>query len=376
MRRSRIVAVRAAAVIALVLAAGTSLFFVLAGPPVEPFDPVAWNPPAGFAVPAGKVDSSTAASARPLAGANVEGPEDLAVDRKGHIYTGDSRGRIMRIGRDLKSVEVFANVGGRPLGLQFDKNQNLLVANHGIGLQSISPDGKVSLLTNVAASRPILFANDLTIANDGTIYLTDSSSKYNSKTLAESPSHSVYDFLEGRPSGRLLRYEPATRLTTELRKDLYFPNGIIMSDDQMSLLVMESTRYRITKYWLAGAQAGRSETFLDKVPGILDGFDRDTRGRLLATMYDRVEALDRYVLPRVWVRHAVVRIPSSILLNGNGPAAGSILVLTDEGDVVGQMTNISPAASNLVVYGGKWLLATLGGNSIRTVAPPALPATR
>jgi len=43
------------------------------------------------------------------------------------------------------------------------------------GLLSISPDGKITTLLTSVEGKPLRFLNDLTIADDGTIYLTDSS---------------------------------------------------------------------------------------------------------------------------------------------------------------------------------------------------------
>ena len=142
---------------------------------------------------------------------------------------------------------MFATVGGRPLGMAVDSDGRLIVTNHGIGLQAVSPAGEVTLLTDSAGGEPIRFANDVVIADDGAVYFSDSNARFNNASLPGLPSHSLYDFLEGRPRGRLLRYDPVTRSTTVLLSGLYFPNGIVVTADQRSLLVAESTRYRITR---------------------------------------------------------------------------------------------------------------------------------
>jgi sugar lactone lactonase YvrE len=372
-RRRRIgtslaIGLTALAAIVLLLLAG---FFAFFRPPVEPFEPVAWDPPPAFPVEPGMVDAETGAGAVPLVNEAVDGPEDLAVDEAGRVYTGDRTGRILRVEPERDTVEVFAHVGGRPLGLAFDADRNLIVANHGVGLQSVSPTGDVTLLTSAANGKPIRFANDLAIARDGMIYLSDSNAIYNRSRLGEQPSFSAYDFLDGRPLGRLLRYDPVTRATTELRSRLYFPNGIVVTSDQRAVLVAESTRYRLTKYWLTGDRAGTTETFLDDLPGIADGFTRDVDGRLLLPMYERVPALDRYVLPWGWARQVVARVPPSILLGGD-PQPGTILVLSEDGQVVRHVTNVRPAPANVVPYEGEWLLGSLTGDRIRVVSRRAM----
>ena len=83
------------------------------------------------------------------------GPEDIAVDAAGHIYAGMGDGRIMRLGIDSDSAELFVNTGGRPSGMAFDAGGNLIMADSEKGLLSIAPDAVITLLTNEAGGRPI-----------------------------------------------------------------------------------------------------------------------------------------------------------------------------------------------------------------------------
>ena len=45
------------------------------------------------------------------------------------LYTGWADGKITKFTLDGKKISDFANTGGRPLGLQFDKKNNLIVAD-------------------------------------------------------------------------------------------------------------------------------------------------------------------------------------------------------------------------------------------------------
>lgn len=76
--------------------------------------------------------------------------------------------------------------------------------------------------------------NSVVVADDGVIYFTDSSSKY---TLA----NYMFDVLEGRPNGRLLRYNPADGTTKTLMKGLHCANGIALSEKQDFLVFSETT---------------------------------------------------------------------------------------------------------------------------------------
>jgi sugar lactone lactonase YvrE len=348
-----------------------SVLLVVFRPPVEPFDPAAWSPALPLAVDAARVDRGAAGTIRDLVASDVMGPEDLATDAAGRVHVGTADGRILRTpSAGASTFEEFVTVGGRPLGLAFASSGDLLVANHEIGLQSVSPSGAVTLLAESADGEPIHFANDLAVADDGTVYLSDSNSRYNSTTLSKRPSYSIYDLLDGHPRGRLIRYDPVTRRASTVVRDLYFPNGVAVTADQRAVLVVESTRYRVTKVWVAGERAGTSTPFIDAVPGIGDGLTRARDGRFLLTAYDRVNALDRWVLPSELARHLLIRAPTGLLIDENEPPAGSILVLSPAGNVERLFAGIHPAATNVVPYLDGWLLGTLSGTRVRVMPTP------
>ena len=69
---------------------------------------------------------------------------------------------------------------GRPLGLRFDKETgDLYIADAYHGLLVVGPKGGFArpLATHVEG-KPILFANDLDIHNNGSIFFTDTSKRY------------------------------------------------------------------------------------------------------------------------------------------------------------------------------------------------------
>ncbi|GAB4005541.1 hypothetical protein GCM10029992_53730 [Glycomyces albus] len=108
-RTRRIVAIAAAAVLLLpVVAAGA--FLLIVSPPVEPFEPRTWSPE-----PADHVEGvDIGASVGDLSDETFEGPEDIAVDEAGLVYTGTIGGLIVRIDPATGASEEFADVGGRP----------------------------------------------------------------------------------------------------------------------------------------------------------------------------------------------------------------------------------------------------------------------
>ena len=90
----------------------------------------------------------------------------------------------------------------------------------------------------------------------------------------------MLDLLEGRPYGRFIVYDPSTNEAEVLLKDLYFPNGVALSSSEEFVLINETWRYRILRYWLKGQHAGQKEVFIDNLPGFPDGVSSNDKGVL------------------------------------------------------------------------------------------------
>ena len=207
----------------------------------------------------------------------INGPEEVVVDSQGRVYGGTQDGKIMVLTADGK-LDVFAETDGRPLGMQFDKNQNLIVCDADKGLLSINPQGKISVLATSVNGVLLKFTDALDISNDGIIYFTDASSKYGKNEY-------LYDLLESRPHGRLLSYDLATGQIKLLLNDLYFANGVALSQQEDFVLVNETYRYRILRYWLKGPKAGTHDIFIDNLPGFPDNISSNRKGTFWLALF-------------------------------------------------------------------------------------------
>ena len=295
-----------------------------------PIDPVAWTPPPPPALDGDYAPNSYLANVERLDLPSGFGPEDVAVDSLGRIYGGLQDGRILRLTADGSNAETFADTGGRPLGLAFDRAGNLLVADAFKGLLSIAPDGTIDVLATEAGGIPFLFTDDLDVAPDGTIYFSDASYKYDQH-------HYKLDLLESRPNGRLVAYDPVTGATRVLLSDLYFANGIAVSPDGAFVLVNETGRYRVRRYWLAGSRAGTSDVFIDNLPGFPDGVSSNGAGVYWVALASPRNALIDKLGPRPFARKVVTRLPSFVQ-----PAPeryAFVLGLNAEGQVIHNLQN-------------------------------------
>lgn len=330
-----------------------------------PIDPEVWTPPAPPALEGDYAPNTYLADAERLDLPSGFGPEDVAVDSLGRIYGGLQDGRVLRMASDGSAVETFADTGGRPLGLAFDRAGNLLVADAFKGLLSIAPDGTIDVLVTEAGGVPFRFTDDLDVGPDGTVYFSDASSKYDQH-------HYKLDLFESRPNGRLLAYDPVTGATRVLLSDLYFANGVAVSPDGAFVLVNETSRYRVRRYWLAGAQSGTSEVFIDNLPGFPDGISSNGAGVYWVALASPRNALIDRLGPRPFARKVVTRLPSFVQ-----PAPeryGFVLGLDAEGRVVHNLQNPSgkPFAviTSVEQVGGMLYLGSLTEPALARIAAP------
>ncbi|VFQ99809.1 unnamed protein product [Cuscuta campestris] len=204
----------------------------------------------------------------------VWGPEDIAYDPKtGIIYTGCVDGWVKRVTVNESSapdsvVEDWVNTGGRPLGLALGLHGEVLVADADIGLLNVTAEGVVELLADAAEGVKFKLTDAVAVAEDGVLYFTDASWKYGVKDF-------IWDFLEGRPYGRLLSYDPNTKQTKVLLKDLFFPNGVVVSPNEDSVIFCETPMRRCKRLFIKGERNGSIDVFIENLPGMPDNIHYD-----------------------------------------------------------------------------------------------------
>jgi sugar lactone lactonase YvrE len=297
----------------------------------SPIDAVYWQPPQPPQL-VGPLEPNTALEEAELVSTGIAAPEDLAFDAAGNLYTGSLDGTIYRIvmGSDgqVERTERFVHTGGYPLGLHFDADSNLIAAVKDIGLLSIAPDGTIDILVDEANSIPVRYADELDIAGDGTIYFSDASTKYQWGWL--------YDYLEGRPNGRLIAFFPETGQAEVLLDGLYFPNGILLAPDESFLLITESFRYHIRRYWLSGERAGTSEVITENTPNVPDNLAIDDNGVVWvggSLRSSLIDSLQRYP----FLRNQLAKLGEQRLrdLQGAVQPYGFMMTIDLEGNILG-----------------------------------------
>lgn len=225
----------------------------------------------------------------------IEAPEDVLLDRHDNLFAGSRHGDIIRFfPPDYKRWEVYAHIGGQPLGMAFDRQDNLYVCIGGMGLYRITPERKVEKATDetnrswtsVTDDSRLRLADDLDIAEDGRIFFSEATVRYE---MHEWP----VDGLEARGNGRIICYDPNTNTTHTAVSGLKFPNGICIASDGQSILFAETFGCSVKRYWFDGPKKGKVEVVMENLPGYPDNINLASDGNYwLAMVGMRCPALD------------------------------------------------------------------------------------
>jgi ribose transport system permease protein len=266
----------------------------------------------------------------------IEAPEDVILDRHDNLYAGNRHGDIIRFfAPDYERMEVFAHIGGQPLGMAFDREDNLHVCIGGMGLYRVKPDQTVERVTDetnrswhsINDDSRLRLADDLDIAPDGRIFFSEATTRYE---MHEWP----VDGLEARGNGRIICYDPRDNSTKTVLRNLRFPNGISMASDGQSILFAETWGCCIKRYWFDGPKAGQVSTVVDNLPGYPDNINLASDGHYwVALVGMRCPAYDLALRMPGFRRRMATRVPLDEWLFPN-INTGCVLKFSERGEVL------------------------------------------
>ena len=280
--------------------------------------------------------------ATPIGLGRIEGPEDVILDRHDNLYAGSRHGDIIRfLAPDYERMEVFAHIGGTPLGMAFDRNDNLYVCIGGMGLYRVTPERKVEKATDetnrsytsINDDSRLRLADDLDIADDGRIFFSEATVRFEMHEWAT-------DGLEARGNGRIICYDPNTGKTHTVIRDLIFPNGVCIASDRQSFLFAETWNCSVKRHWFDGPKSGQTETVLDNLPGFPDNINTSSDGNYWMSLVGmRCPALDlAWKMPGFRNRMAK-RVPRDEWLFPN-INTGCVLKFNEKGEVLETMWDL------------------------------------
>ncbi|MEM1270690.1 MAG: SMP-30/gluconolactonase/LRE family protein [Bacteroidota bacterium] len=340
----------------LALIVGALAYLFLWPVPVDP-EPVQPPAPPPLDGPLAPNDRLAAVELLPAG----HGPEAVFVDSAGRVYTGLSDGRIRRA-EPGGAFEDLVDTGGRPLEMIFDAEGRLVVADAERGLLRIDLDTDPPALETLAGPRLLNFADALDLAPDGSIYVTDASAVFGMEEYA-------LDALDHGPNGRLFRIVPGSGRAEIVVDSLRFANGVSLTHDRRSVLVVETWRYRVLEYAIAGPDSGQTRVFAGNLPGFPDNITRDDRGGYWVGLTNGPKARRNYdfMLPRPWIRRIVARLPAWVSKAVQRPQ-GFAVRLDAEGRITESVQDLSGTyfahTSHALERDGVLYLGSLHGRAI------------
>ncbi|KAJ1439936.1 Strictosidine synthase, conserved region [Sesbania bispinosa] len=254
-------------------------------------------------------------------------PEDVCVDKEGTMYTATRDGWIKRLRRNEINWENWKHIENSSLlGITTAKDGGLIVCDTNKGLLKVTEDG-FSVLTSQVNGSQLRFADDVIEASDGNIYFSVGSTKFD--------LHNWYlDVLEARPHGQLLKYNPISNETVVILDNLGFANGVALSKQEDYLLVCESWKFRCLRHWLKGANKGKTDIFIENLPGGPDNINLAPDGSFWIALLQMTSEGLGFVHTSKISKHLVASFPRLINLVNGVTKSASVVNVANDGKII------------------------------------------
>ena len=297
-----------------------------------PIAPMSWQAPTSNGFSGQFAENTRLSDLTLIALGSDNGPEDFAINAAGTIATATHSGAVLLKKKGDATFAPWINTGGRPLGIEFDADDNLLIADAHRGLLIANPEGELTVLVNQVDNTKVVYADDVDVANNGKIYFTDATTKFSAMEYGGTLQASLLEILEHRGNGRLIEYDPVRRTSNVLVDGLVFANGVAISHDQNSVLVNETGKYRVLRYWLTGPKQGQVEVVIDNLPGFPDNISQANNGGYYLGLASPRSAPVDALSEKPFIRKIVQRLPQ--FLRPQGQAYGHLIKISENGELL------------------------------------------
>ncbi|KAL3747068.1 hypothetical protein ACJRO7_015929 [Eucalyptus globulus] len=291
----------------------------------------------------------------------VKNSEDVWVDENGVLYTANKDGWIRRLHRD-GSWENWTMLNSQKLlGIAATRRGGIIVCDTEKGLLWVDKDGQAKVLLSQVNGSELRFADDVIEASDGSLYFSIASTKFD--------DHSWYlDVLEAKPHGQLLKFNPSSSQTSIVLDDLGLANGVALSRDEDFLIVCESWKFRCLKHWLKGDEAGKTEIFIDNLPGGPDNINLAPDGSFWIALVQLTSEGWEFVHASKAAKHLIATYPSLIKKVNGVYGKASVLHVGADGKIIKKLDDPDGKVISFVTsafeFEGHLYLGSLNSNFI------------
>jgi len=181
---------------------------------------------------------------------------------------------------------------------------------------------------NEGNSRAIAFCNDFDISSDGKRFYFSEPFAYEGASMG---GGAMGEAITLGKNGRLWKYDAESNTAALAAHDYNFIDGVLLEEDgqgwERSVLVSETTKFRIMRLFLSGERAGEDEIVWDALPSMADGLERDAEGRIWVGMIKQRTDILNWAHANPWVKPLMLRLPLDLL---PVPTVTGVLVLSPD----------------------------------------------
>jgi len=177
--------------------------------------------------------------------------------------------------------------------------------------------------------RPLIVCDNLEVSEDGRRIYFSEPFDYSDASVDDA----VDEAIALAPNGRLWRHDLDTGTTRLIVEGFHFINGILCDlhpgqEREQSVLVTQTSLFRLTRFFVCGPKAGSAEVVLDGITGMPDGIDRDAAGRIWLALFTERSPLLTWLHANAWLKPLFLRLPTTLLL-GRTRRTGVLVVSPD-----------------------------------------------
>ncbi len=217
---------------------------------------------------------------------------------EGPVWFGDGRyllwsdipnDRILRWDEITGAVHAFRSPSNHANGNTRDRQGRLITCEHRTRrVTRTEHDGRITVLADSHAGRPLNSPNDVVVKSDGSIWFTD-------------PPFGIVGHYQGEPArqelpANIYRIDGVSGQLSVVAEGVTGPNGLAFSPDEKLLYVVESRarprNFLVFRVQDDGASLSHAEVLMNAGPGTPDGFRVDVDGNLWCGWGMGTEELD------------------------------------------------------------------------------------
>lgn len=180
--------------------------------------------------------------------------------------------------------------------------------------------------------RALAFCNDLDVSSDGKRIYFSEPFAYEGASMG---GGAVSEAIALGRNGRLWMHDRVTRTTRLVARGFHFLDGVLIEPvesgaREVSLLVTETTRFRVQRLIVHGVDEGRSRVVWHDLPGMPDGLDRDALGNVWVGLLGLRSDTTNWIHANPWIKPLLLRLPTEWIPKGMSTGIMALSPRADE----------------------------------------------